>query len=439
VFKGDCEFLKLHVVISAIYLSPALLFAQEPCWDLFNIYAKSDVILADRTQLQGGVIASNLTIGNDSKVSGVFIGSNQLTLRDRTLVQGDVIWGVSFNKGNQVVVTGTIEQGTTSLECTAPTFVSSSGLQRIEIGNDQEADLEPGEYGELLIRARGKLELTEGEYRFTRIELEPDVKLYWNGVAPTVYVNGSIRVGDRSAIQGFGIASLTASGAVDFGTDTWIQANVASLTSNIHVASRTELKGHLYGNIVQFEPDVGAWILPAVRQTVGSKILFSTPDTITRKALDQGYRQLYGASLYDIAKDMVRCDSLGNLYPLVFIEDQFALQSPGSRTLNATHLQGLYASKIQHGFIGLHAPQDLVFGNQEVLYWMIYLPGIVARIDLNSEYWLGDLPVGIYNMKLEAILADGVVRSKWTRFEVVQSALEVNDSLSTEEMLEVEP
>jgi|GEM_PF-7123164 len=231
-----------------------VLFANPCSWE-YTLVGTTSMKLADRTSARGSFWGSSVEVGNDAVLAGVLSAPTSLRLGDRTKVTGEIHWLGTFWTGNNVLLNTTTTQDATLLGCDIPAAPAVVTGTAVTVPNDASQELSPGTYGDVLVRARGKINLLDGNYQFTSLTLEPDTKLLWEG-SDSIQISGGVSIGDRVLVQGARLAQFVIGGGLSIGTDGWIMGNWAAPNGDVHVYSRTLLQGSLLGNAVNFEPDV---------------------------------------------------------------------------------------------------------------------------------------------------------------------------------------
>jgi len=237
-------------------------FAQENCQDLWQIHATGSVILADRSDIKGRIYGSVVEIGNDSRFEGVVEAPQRVRIGDRTNFQGSLFYSTQVSIGNQVVFDGDSASTAVVASCLTPLVSTQSSEQSVTVPNDASLELVPGVYGDLTVRSRATLELSSGIYYFKSVNVEPDAHVEWTS-APDERIQwivvGSVRLADRSDLNGDVTLDLQAGASIDIGTDSRTRVNFVTPMGDIRVASRTLLQGRLLAKNIRLEPDVVAF------------------------------------------------------------------------------------------------------------------------------------------------------------------------------------
>ena len=328
------------------------------CQDVHQIHGIESISFADRTVAKGSMFAPQIEVGNDSRMQGVLLAPQLLTLRDRVKLAGDVHWMAAYQLGNGVQISGVTTKDAVASNCIVPTTPTAAGTTQVEVPNDDILGLAPGSYGAVTVRARSILSLDAGRYAFTSLNVEPDAKVQWETeVADSllISVTGSVQIGDRTDLRGDGYMQILSGQNIEVGTDSWVKADFLAPNGSIRIASRTQLGGHILAKNVRFEPDVVAYVSAAIRATVYDSVLTTVRDTFSWS----DYRQIAfrladpeaernGALSEADRETLLRIygqdvDS-GRIVPLMSLVTTYGLQASGSLQNREIALSVLAAS-----------------------------------------------------------------------------------------------
>jgi hypothetical protein len=405
------------------------------CLDVTQIFGFESVTLADRSIIQATIFAPRIEIGNDSKISGQLIATNQMTIRDRVTISGDVFWKQALQKGNQVSILGSVEQSATRPNCQIPSLSMAAGNQRIEIGNDQNEELAPGVYGELVVRARALLQIFPGTYTFSRLEVEPDAKLDWEvgeGENLNINVTGGVRIGDRAKLEGNKTIAMIAGQGIEVGADSWTRLDLFSPNSDIRIASRAQLGGRLLGLNIRLEPDVGAFGVPAFRPSaLYDRVLISRQDTINWSDYRQALLRLQnpeaerlGAMTWETRDQLIEMYATttdeGQIVPLLSSYKTVALQYPGLRTTRDVAYSALAETNLKTNTkMGLFAPLELQeMGKEAVSMFNITYDNVQRTLYPDSVVWIPVIHEGAQVIHIATILRSGKTFENYYHFTV---------------------
>ena len=190
---GCCEAFSTGLAKQDSGLSTYALFVELPAGVLPNqvgVWGSRTVKINDRARVMKAdgsgapVVATTegsvTNIGVDTLV-GKVIASGSATLRDRAHVNGglSVTGSVSYNNVNTVIVDGTRTIGAAAVPLQKPpirmawlTTFQDSGLTPVNLEPDHTVTLTPGNYGDVIVKARSHLVLQPGQYHFNSLNTD---------------------------------------------------------------------------------------------------------------------------------------------------------------------------------------------------------------------------------------------------------------------------
>jgi hypothetical protein len=169
-----------------------------------TLFASEQLLVGDRAQLttSGLAYATIMSIGQretrlgtDSDVGDVFT-LPAIAVLDRSTIHGTLHHGSAVRLGNDVSITRTVADSAFPIPTVAVDAEFESG-QDVHLEPASLANLEPGSFGEVVLKPRSRLVLGVGDYRFTALQLEPDSVL-------EVPSDGSAQVFVRDAVTYLG-------------------------------------------------------------------------------------------------------------------------------------------------------------------------------------------------------------------------------------------
>lgn len=118
--------------------------------------------------------------------------------------------------------------------------------------------LNPGNFGNMTIRARSRVTFVAGTYDFASLNIEPDVQITITGGGVNVNVQGTVQIGDRSHVTASGGMLLLYSNGSQLviGTDVQFDGVIAAPNAAVTVSSRTNINGCLGGSSVFLDTDI---------------------------------------------------------------------------------------------------------------------------------------------------------------------------------------
>jgi len=237
------------------------------------IEASNSIALEDRaiTRVVGGGFAmlGNIGTGTVTGVesqTGSIVTRGSVFLRDRAIVNGNILAGGTITTQNLTTVTGSATQNATvSLPAgrnLAGVVFPTTNAGAITLAPDAARTLAPGAYAVVTVNSRATLTLTAGTYTFESLTLEPQSRLNLNQSAGAIQLFVKTSVIDRGDITpaggvadafllGYaGTASLTVERPFPAGT---IVAPSAAVI--IGSLGSTAFRGQLFAKDIQIRPD----------------------------------------------------------------------------------------------------------------------------------------------------------------------------------------
>jgi hypothetical protein len=227
----------------------------------FCVLGNAGLLLGDRAVANGLTGAGRtLDVGSDARINGTTLVDGSGVLRDRARIVGDLTLSGTVTRGIGSVVTGTVRQNT---PVTLPRLFSQSipaGTDAVSIGPGANVTLRPGGYGDVVIRSRSVVRLTD-TYDVTSFTVEPDVTLIQDPPGASININsvGPITFGDRDVLQASDPTNVLvySNGAtVSVGTQSTITGLIDAPAGGVAIRSRARLNGCAgAGRQLTIEPD----------------------------------------------------------------------------------------------------------------------------------------------------------------------------------------
>lgn len=254
----------------------------------FAVYSSENSDIRDRAEIRGGHVGSAIytEVGCDAVLGvGVYSGKN-IFLRERAVINGDAVAGDSIKKQNNVQILGT-QRNHAQLDI--PVLGTKSvtfGTRDTSIGNGSSFVLTQGDYRDFQVFPNSVIRIMPGKYSFRRFLIEPDVQVVLNvsdGETIEFDIGEEIRFADRTLMSfesgtefplSFRVYSAQTS-QLFIGNDAQIFGLFTAPLSEIHVYSRTNLNGALYGNRVVVEPESKICKPPVLTWLTHSKIVMA--------------------------------------------------------------------------------------------------------------------------------------------------------------------
>lgn len=163
---------------------------HRPVAQTFSVFATNSIWLKDSVNVKSGYVGVNdlssgpflnanvqLSIDNYAKTAKIEeVFANSIKVKNNAVVKGNVYTNSLVNNGK---VKGTINNPFTfPVLNELPTFESATlNTNNIIVKKYKKITLEPGNYGDLLVKEGGKVVFTGGTYNFKSIELKKYAKL----------------------------------------------------------------------------------------------------------------------------------------------------------------------------------------------------------------------------------------------------------------------
>jgi RHS repeat-associated protein len=250
----------------------------------YGIYSLSSTQINDRAickTLSGnyakiGCSNGNVNIGVGAKIGDVF-GRGEITLRDYSVINGDIYTETKVTRQNNVTISGKtyikkIDDNTLPpVINTADISFEGTPQDVFMMEPDKELSLSPGKYWQVSIKSRANLYLTSGTYYFNNLEMDINSNLVLDESAGPIkiYVKNNVALGAN--IKHIGISEEE--GAKRFfmgylGTNTIVFGNsfsgtfVAPKASVILGQSVKVLKGMFIANNIALHQDSKFTFIP---------------------------------------------------------------------------------------------------------------------------------------------------------------------------------
>ena len=234
----------------------------------FAVYSNEFSDIRDRVEIKGGHVGSAVyaEAGCDAVLSaGIYSGKN-IFLRERAVINGDAIASESIHKQNNVVISGTERDHAQIDFPVLETKTVTFGTLDTIAGNGSSFVLTPGDYRDFQAFSNSVITIMPGEYSFRKFLIEPDIQIVLNvseGETIEFNIGEEIRLADRTVMSFESGTQLPLSFRVYsaqtnqlfIGNDAQIYGFFTAPLAEIHVYSRTNLNGALYGRRVVVEPE----------------------------------------------------------------------------------------------------------------------------------------------------------------------------------------
>ena len=218
------------------------------------IFASDELLIRDRAVVLSQVSAGSFSIGFDAVISGEVRSLLDGSLADRVTILGDVALGGMLS-GNRGGVTGVVFEEANVSYPDLPIRTVGAGGAYVEVPHDGFSSLPPGDYGNLVVRSRGTLELSAaGVYSFTSVSFEPDALLDIAGnFDVAIAVDGDIVLGDRfemsvanqSTLDSNHLFLYSSGSQVRYGHDSVVVGHLEAPFAHVEISDRSIVRGTL--------------------------------------------------------------------------------------------------------------------------------------------------------------------------------------------------
>ncbi|RMF06328.1 MAG: DUF5011 domain-containing protein, partial [Candidatus Neomarinimicrobiota bacterium] len=201
--------------------------------------------------------------------AGYFLKANAVQIKKDAQIGGDVYANVLDNDGDIL--------GSEYSPVSVPVFVNlppfkaaPAGSDNITVGKNQTVTLDPGDYGKVEVKDKGRLNLTGGEYHFKSLKLKKKARLRMEAESQVLVVE-KVKAEKQSYIGPADGAFIGASdiilyvageghedeGKVELGERSQTFATFYAPTSEIKVKKDAQVTGALYGEEVKVDKEAG--------------------------------------------------------------------------------------------------------------------------------------------------------------------------------------
>ena len=197
-----------HMSETLVHREFANVLLPSECVNGYAVYASDKVEIGARSVLRGGNVGSGNTvlIDNDVFIRDTMLSAmrinavNSVRLGDRDSIYAYIRYGSSMWTGNQTFVQDSGRSGIVG--CSFFQEEYPVGTSDVTVLNDADSSFAPGMYKNVMVRARGKLRLSAGDYYFDRFSVEPTAQLHFDVTQGNVviHVKSSLSINDNSSM-----------------------------------------------------------------------------------------------------------------------------------------------------------------------------------------------------------------------------------------------
>lgn len=277
-----------------------------------------EAFFKEKAVVTSGNIGSNgdVTFGVNTNVTADVSAGSDMRLKEKAVVDGDVVYAGELDLGHKSVITGSVTQTLPdSLHFSVSEF--SAGGQSFIVKQKESLNLAPGSYDKLQVKAKGELTLSSGSYFFNTFDIGTDVNIRLDLTAGPlyVYIVEQLEIGEKSEMRivsasgepsqvFFIILGRTPNGRTGtsfIGVNVKFLGTVIAPASELLVKEKAEVNGALYAKIltvgvnatVTFSGADSPVMLAGAGSTAGSAEVAQLPKAF---ALNQNYPNPFNPS-----------------------------------------------------------------------------------------------------------------------------------------------
>lgn len=225
------------------------------------------VDIRDDAQVFANIASLGQRQGVEAGVWGNVVVAGDVTMSDRSLIEGDLTLSGLFSPGNDVDITGELLKGFGDVQVVSlPELAVAAGSGDLWLAGTQA--LTAGSYGNIWVRPNAVIMLAGGTYSLKSLTVEPEATLIAQE-SVELLVEQNVGFADRSIVQASSPESLLVysnGDTVRIGNDMEFTGFVVAPSAQITICSRTEYYGCVGGRHVEIQPqalvDGGSLMLP---------------------------------------------------------------------------------------------------------------------------------------------------------------------------------
>ena len=218
--------------------------------DYSGIGVSEWITIGDRASVttNSAIWGGHITLGHDSICTADMATQTIIALRDRAIVDGNVIAGHDIVLGHQAQIWGTATIGI--LDVYEPPVVPEfhTGATSAVANYDATISLAPGEYNVLELKDRSRVVLQAGTYTFHEIRLGHDtaISTQTDDADVDIFVRQPIYAGDRVKIahaQSARIEIYSLAQQIILGHDNAVNAHIIAPQADVTLRDRVHFAG----------------------------------------------------------------------------------------------------------------------------------------------------------------------------------------------------
>lgn len=159
----------------------------------FDFLVEKKFKLNDRHGNTVGIVHSNENIeikkGNPSSHDGSLTALKDIKIEEKNTVNGDVTAGNNLDINNNATINGTATGGAAVAYIMLPEVSFSAGGSDIQVAEDEVLSLAPGSYGNVEVKKRATLQLSNGNYYLKKLKFDDESMLSANVTGGHIVIN----------------------------------------------------------------------------------------------------------------------------------------------------------------------------------------------------------------------------------------------------------
>lgn len=254
----------------------------------FAIYSKTKTDLQHRSNIKGDIGSFGaMSTGCDDTILGHLSSGENILIRDRSMISGNITSNGSISALTGVLVKGTKIENASIAFPDLPTITVTPGTQNITIPSDASYTLYPGSYNDFQAFYRTTITIKPGTYAFNKFLIESDVKIIveaGNG-STNINVKDFLKIGDRvdmrfadNKIYPYSVNFYSAqTSPLMLGYDNTVYGVVIAPNAEIRLASRSKQYGALFGKSIVVESEGFICKPPSLDNLTHSEYVIAPP------------------------------------------------------------------------------------------------------------------------------------------------------------------
>ena len=234
------------------------------------VFLANDFVKIERNKNSMGNIHSNgkieFTRGNPSTHTGNLTALDDIVIRTKNTIVGNVTTGDAIHLSGDVTVNGTKTEHATLSPIALPSLSFSAGGRDKTVNKNGSLVLPPGSYGRVEVKEKGKLLLSAGDYFINILDTDPSSVISIDGSKGLVNINvvkdlrfdtkvQIVVTGDGASTDKVTFATLQDE-EVDIGSGALIQGNLIAPNAEVHFSKNSRFRGSVSADAITVDPNM---------------------------------------------------------------------------------------------------------------------------------------------------------------------------------------